>query len=236
MTTVLAADTSTSINTVAVCRDGALLAETVVQCGRLHAERLIDTVDWVLGEAGMVLSGIDLLAVTVGPGSFTGLRIGAATWKGLAFSADRPLIGVPTLDAMVVPGPYADMLVCPLLDARMQEIYGAVYRFSAGERERLTPDRVCPVEALLEGAPCGPMLFLGDGASVYRDRIVAVRPDARFAPGCHAVPRASCVADEALRLHAAGACSDPAALSPVYLRQSQAETNRALRNAGAVVP
>ena len=80
---ILAADTSTSVNTVAVCEGAHVVAETVVDCGRAHSERLLATVDWVLNEAGLALNGLDALAISIGPGSFTGLRIGAATWKGL---------------------------------------------------------------------------------------------------------------------------------------------------------
>ena len=94
---IVAGDTSTSINTVAVCRDDAILAETVVDCGRTHAERLLDTITWVLGEAAMSLNQVDALAISTGPGSFTGLRVGLATWKGLALGQDLPLVGVPTL-------------------------------------------------------------------------------------------------------------------------------------------
>lgn len=233
MTIVLAADTSTSINTVALCRGEQILVEITADSGRVHAERLLPTVDWVLGEAGITIHQVDLLAVSAGPGSFTGLRIGVAAWKGLALGAGKPLIAVPTLDALARLGAGAGGAVCPLLDARMAEVYGAIYRFRLGEREKLTPDRVCDVESLLMELPDGPAWFLGDGAALYHEAILAHRPDALFASGPLSCTHASTIASEALEMLCRGASTDPALVEPVYLRGSQAETNRdlALREA-----
>lgn len=233
MTVVLAADTTTPINTVALCRGDTLLAETIVDCRRLHSERLLATVDWVLAEADLRLRDVDLLAVSIGPGSFTGLRIGAATWKGLALGCGLPLIGVPTLDAMTRFGAYENALACPLIDARMSEVFTAIYRFQNGVRTKLEPDRVCAVEDALDMAAAflaeepAPLWLYGDGAHVYRERILAKMPDARIAPQWWGVPRAAAVAQEALYLSAAGAADDPAQVNPVYLRMSQPEEKRA---------
>jgi len=222
---ILAADTTTLVNTVALCDDERVLAETIVNCGRIHSERLIETTDWVLKEVGIGVEEVDLFAISKGPGSFTGVRVGTATWKGLAFAAKRPLVGVGTLDAMARLGMPYEGLVCPLLDAKMDEVFGSLYRFCDGTREKLTPDRVCRVEDLLQGIE-GEVYFLGEGVDVYRERILAVVPQARFARNLSGVPRASTVAAEALRLVGEGVCKDPAQVVPVYLRKSQAEQNR----------
>lgn len=227
---VLAVDTTTAVNTVAVCDAGRLLAEIVVTCYRAHSERLMDAVDWVLGEAGLALGDIELLAVSHGPGSFTGVRVGVAAWKGLALGANLPLVAVPTLDAMTRLGLFRDALVCPMLDAKMGEVFGALYRFEGGVRAKLTPDRVCAVEELLLGRE-GPVLCLGDGALRYRARIEAAAPNARVAEEWCSVPRASAVAIEGEALAAAGACTDAAAVTAIYLRKSQAEELRAKRMA-----
>lgn len=229
MTTILAADTSTSVNTVALWRDGVILAETLSACGKRHSERLLLTVEWTLEEAGLRLADVDALAISIGPGSFTGLRIGVAAWKGLALGLERRLLGVPTLDAMTRTGLFHDVLACPLLDARMGEVYGAIYRYCGTAREKLAPDRVGTVESVLSSLPAGPVWFLGDGAALYRERILRCVPDAMFAPARLAVPRASAVAEEAAMLLSQGAATDPARVAPVYLRQSQAELNRAAR-------
>jgi len=222
---ILAADTTTSINTVALCDGGHVLAETFVDCGRAHSERLLATVDWVLNEAKQRLEDVEVLAIAIGPGSFTGLRVGAATWKGLAAANALPLVAVPTLDAMTRLSAFHDALVCPLLDARMGEVFGAVYRFEQGVRSTLRPDRVAPVEAVLEGID-EPLTLLGDGIARYRERVLAVQPSARILPERYWGPRASAVAAEALELLDNGVEMDPALAVPVYLRKSQAEEQR----------
>ena len=223
---ILAADTGTSINTVAVCDGDRVLAETVVETGRSHSEKLLLTVDWVLEEAGLTLDDIEALAIGIGPGSFTGLRIGAATWKGLAFARNLPLAAVPSLDAMTRLAPFHAEVVCPLLDARMHEVFGAVYRFQDGRRQKLVADSVCPVDAILEQIPEPDAIFLGNGATLYRDQILARIPGARFAPAACSVPRASAVAAEAVALLGTGISTDAAAVSPVYLRKSQPEEKK----------
>jgi len=228
---ILAADTTTSVNTVAVCDNTRILAETIVDCGRAHSERLLSTVDWVLSEAGLTLEQVEALAVTTGPGSFTGLRVGIATWKGLALANRRPLIPVPTLDAMTRLAAFRSGTVCPMLDARMGEIFGAVYAFDKGERMKRTPDHVCKVEHLMEGIE-GELTVFGNGATLYAQRILDIQPQAVFLDPLCSVPRASAVATEAYALMQQGVDTDPAQVAPVYLRQSQAEINRAKKKAG----
>lgn len=222
---VLAADTATRMNAVALCRGGEILAETLTDGQRTHAERLMDMAAWVLREGGASLEAVDLLAISTGPGSFTGLRIGVSAWKGLALARGIPLIGVPTLDAMTLLAGMHDGMVCPMLDARMKEVFAAVYRFRDGEREKIRPDAVCPAEAVIAELE-GPALFLGDGAEAYREQIQAALPEARFAPAHCSVPRAAAVAAEALALAAAGADGVADQVEPVYLRLSQAEMNQ----------
>ncbi len=222
---ILAVDTTTSICAVGVCRGERLLAETIVDCGRTHTERLVMTVDWVLSETSLSLDDLDALAVTVGPGSFTGLRVGVAAMKGLALGKRLPLVPVPTLDAMTRLGAFHDGCVCPVLDAKMGEVFGAVYRFAEGKRTKATEDLVVPVEQLLEHVE-DTTTFLGDGTAVYGDRIRAGVRHARFAPSLCAVPRASAVALEAAALLEQGVSTNPSEVAPVYLRKSQAEQNR----------
>jgi tRNA threonylcarbamoyladenosine biosynthesis protein TsaB len=222
---ILAADTSTSINTVALCEDGRILAETVVDCGRAHAERLLSTVDWILAEAGLRLHDVDMLAISSGPGSFTGLRVGVATWKGLALGAGLPLTGVPTLDALSRVYPMHEGTLCPLLDAKMGEVFGAVYRFDGGARITIARERVCPVKSFLEELT-GTVHFLGDGAPRYWEDIARLLPGARLVPAGMRMPRASAVAEEARAILADGGTADASTVAPVYLRKSQAEVAR----------
>ena len=222
---VLSGDTSTPINTVALCEGKRILVETVVDCGRTHSERLQDTIAWVLAEAGISFSQLDLLAVSVGPGSFTGLRVGVAAWKGLAFAAKLPLVGVPTLDAMTHATPLLNGMLGVLLDAKMDEVFGAFYRYEHGGRAKCAEDKACSVETLLDDCS-EDALFIGDGALRYKDRILSLRPNSVVVEGANAVPHASGVAMEALDLMAAGANTDATKVQPVYLRKSQAEIAR----------
>jgi len=234
MQLLLAADTATPVCSVALCarEPGSsvpprLLAEAHFDAGRRHAESLLDTMDATLQLAGVAMEQIDLFAVACGPGSFTGLRIGVATWKGLAFALNRPLIAVPTLDAMTRLVPWSDgTVVCPMIDAKMSEIFASAYRIERGERVRLIEDAVLPPEkflAQLSGAP----LCIGDGAWLYRDRILEALPGALLplAPGC--APRASALALEAYDRYDGGADTDPGLANPVYLRQPQVSMSKA---------
>ncbi len=235
---ILATDTSTSVCTVAVCDDGRLLAETVVDCGRTHSERLVNTVKWTLSQAELSMADLDALAVSIGPGSFTGLRVSVAAWKGLAAGARLPLVGVPTLDAMTRVAPFRDGVVCPMLDARMDEVFAAAYRFDAGSRTKLTGDMVCSVDHFLEACskeeiPDENIRFLGDGASLYRESILSRLAHAAIpGPGSpHASPRASAVALEAQALVEAGMPVDPAVVAPIYLRKPKADKPGSRANA-----
>ncbi len=223
---ILAADTATDVITVAVCDGSEILAETVVRRGRAHSERLLATADWALNEAGLTLADLDALAVSRGPGSFTGLRIGMAAWKGLAFAARLPLAAVPTLDAMVWLCPGVDGQVCPWLDARMNEVFAAVYAVKPdGSRVQTMGPIAAPVSEALRGARPG-AVFLGDGAWRYRAAIEEAVPGAVFVAQGLGMPRASAVAFEGARLIESGQLADPALAAPVYLRKSQAETLR----------
>lgn len=234
---ILASDTSTRHCGVALCRAAApgaeceILAQSCADRHKLHAERLLDSVHWVLDAASCTLDEVSCLAATAGPGSFTGLRVGLATWKGLAFALRLPLVAVPTLDAMARLAPIADGVVIPLLDARMKEVFGAVYRFRNGVREKLVPDRVCPVQEILafDCVKESPAYILGEGAWRYDAEIRECVPHAILLSRVSGTPRADTVAAEAWALKCAGACTDPALAAPTYLRASQAEQARAAR-------
>ncbi len=222
---VLGVDTSTNYLSAAVCDGNLLRAEYSILAERRHAERIIEIIDRVLADAGTTLAGLDLLAITVGPGSFTGLRIGVSALKGLAEGAGIPLAGVSTLDAMTGQFHAADGLVCPLLDAKMDEVYGAVYRFTNGTREVLRPAMVGPVEDVLAGVG-GPVTVFGEGARNYARRIAACCREARIVTEIGDHPQGSSVALEAIAAVNAGANTDAALVRPVYLRQSQPEEAR----------
>jgi tRNA threonylcarbamoyladenosine biosynthesis protein TsaB len=225
---VLGIDTSTDALSAAVCTETGPCAEITFDAGRSHAERLVETIDRVLRDAGLALRDLDLLAIAQGPGSFTGVRIGVATLKGLALGADKPLVGVSTLRAMAHAAGHEAACVCPLIDARMDEVFGAVYRRDAGSWINVTPERVGPIEALVADLP-GDAVVCGDGARRYADRLRAVAPRARVLPAEQGRPSGVAVALEGLAAFRAGDAGDPARVQPVYLRQSQPEEIRRRR-------
>lgn len=225
---ILAIETATGCGGVSLTRGegehGRLLAECTCQPEVSHARRLLGSVDWVMQAAGAQWADLTGVAVSLGPGSFTGLRIGMAAAKGIAMAADRPLIGVPTLDAMAYSCFAARGVVCCLLDARKQQVYAAFYRFNdlgtaerEGEYLAITPQRLA--ERVTE-----PVIFAGPGATLYRDIFAAV-DGARLAPPSKVYPRAADVGFSACRLLGQGVVMDPVTAAPMYVRDSEAEIN-----------
>lgn len=233
---VLAVETSTLTGAVALISGDTVVAECRLNIAVTHSERLLPAVDHVLAVAGLGLADVDALAVAVGPGSFTGLRIGVSTMKSLAFATGKPLAAIPTLDALAWTLPFAAHPVCPILDARKSEVYAGLYRTGGGRLERLweyealAPARLA--ERLARDAP-GPVIFVGDGvashAAVLRGHLGG---DARLAPPALRLPSAVAVADLARAALDRGEAVDPAALVPIYVRRSEAELSRERLRAG----
>jgi tRNA threonylcarbamoyladenosine biosynthesis protein TsaB len=220
---ILAADTSTKTGSVALVEDALLIAEYTLNVSETHSARLLPTIDRVLTDAGIGINEVDGLAIAAGPGSFTGLRIGLATFKGLALAGNKKLVAVPTLDALASSLAFCAQLVCPMLDARMGEVYAALYRFKGSSLERISQDLVVTVEDLFREVD-EPVVVSGDGIPLYRDRIVSVLGDrAIFAHPRFWIPRAVNVAAIALPRLERGESDDIDALAPIYVRQSEAE-------------
>ena len=234
---VLGLDTSTALLSAAVLDGGRLVAECVresIQAGDRrpgrsnHAEGLIPLIDEVLQRAGTDFSSLSLVGVAVGPGSFTGLRIGISTAKGLVYGSDTPVVGVRTLEAAAyrVPGADSTTFICPMLDARKGEVYGALYRRTAGAFECLIDDCLTAPESMVRRADAlakGPCVFVGPGAQAYAEVIercaagrALVTAGAEFP--CTAFAVAS-IAGEKYRTDPATA-AEP--LSPHYIRPPDA--------------
>ncbi len=220
---VLGIETATRTGGVALLSDQGLVAQYTLNIEATHSERLMATVDRVLTDAGVPLSSLDGLAVSIGPGSFTGLRIGLSTAKGLAFTTGRPVAAVPTLKALAwnIPAPYCP--VCPLLDARKKEVYAAVYRQEGDGLTAVLPERVLTLRELaLETS--GPLLFTGEGALIFRDEVRSLFGDrARFAPLSAMAPSAASVAEIGSMMFSSGDTMDPDGLTPLYIRRPEAE-------------
>jgi len=221
---LLAVETSTLAGGVAILEDDRLRAEYLLDVSATHSERLMPAIDRLLADAGWVPGDLQGLAVAVGPGSFTGLRIGLSVVKGLALALGVPVAAVPTLDAMAATLPFAALPICPVLDARKGEVYCSLYRWEGGvlrqewEYAALTP------EALADRLT-GPVILLGDGAHLIPT------PHAHLAPPHRRVPSPAAVGVLGMTRLKAGEGVPAAALTPIYLRPSEAE----LKHRGHVI-
>lgn len=216
---LLAVETSTLAGGVALLEGERVVGESLLDVRATHSERLVPAIDRLLADAGWVARDIEALAVAVGPGSFTGLRIGLATVKGLALALGVPVAAVPTLDAMAESLPFAALPVCPVLDARKGEVYCCLYRWD-GQGMRREWDYLAIPPAELARRLAGPTILLGDGAGAVGG------PHARLAPPARRVPSPATVGDLGRRRLAAGDVVPAAALVPIYLRPSEAELRR----------
>jgi len=230
---LLAVETSTLTGAVALLDAGRLVAESRLTVALTHGERLLSAVDALLRAAHWRLGDVEALAVAVGPGSFTGLRVGVSTMKGLAFATGKPLVGVPTLDALAWTLPFAVHPVCPVLDAKKGEVYTALYRTTAGRLEQLWPYRAVDPRILAEELAReagGPVIFVGDGVgpseAVLRGALGAA---AWVAPPAHRLPSAASLGELGWTALARGQVADPGTLVPLYIRPSEAELVRARR-------
>jgi tRNA threonylcarbamoyladenosine biosynthesis protein TsaB len=223
---VLGIETSTRQGGVAIIGAERVVCETVLNVEATHSERLLPAVDYALDEAGMTLEGLGGIAVSIGPGSFTGLRIGLSTAKGLAYATGLPLVGVPTLEAMAWTLPAARWQVCPVLDARKQEVYAALFRHEPEGLRRTMDDAAMAPEDLCRLIR-NPTLFLGDGvdayAALFRERL---GERMLLPPLASRGARPASVAELGRRRLLRGERDAPDSLVPRYLRPSEAELRR----------
>lgn len=182
---ILAIDSSAGAASVAVTEDKKILSECYINKGLTHSQTLIPMVDFALKNAGMTAGDIDVFAVTNGPGSFTGVRIGVAAIKGLAMGADKPCFGVSTLEAMANSlRLWGSFTVCCVMDARCGQFYTATFYCENGNLKRLTDDRAISSQELIDDLKKaeGKIVIAGDGASLLYDSVKDIIPEAVLAP------------------------------------------------------
>ena len=222
----LAMDCATDTVGLAMLAGDEPLAEIHLGPGRHHAEVLLPALDDLLKLTGKNLGEIDLLACTSGPGSFTGVRMGVTTAKGLALALAKPIVGVSTLEALAMNAMPCAELVCPLLDARRDQVYAGLYQMGQdGFPVGLSPDCLTDLARWIDELPEGEIEFIGDGAVRYRDRIMACR-GGRFAPSGSRRHRIHgwAVGVLGIRHYSRGHSEDALTFLPKYLRLSEAET------------
>lgn len=222
---ILALESSAKAASVALMEDESLIAQYSQCCGLTHSRTLLPMVEDMLKNTEKKIADVDLIAVAHGPGSFTGIRIGVSTVKGLAWVSDKKCVGVSTLEAMAWHGVSAGGLICPVMDARRSQVYNALFETDGdGRPVRLTEDRAVSLAELageLKDYECAPLL-VGDGAKLTYDYLTNEGIACRMAPANLLYQSAWGVGMAALGKEAGGADD----LLPVYLRLSQAERER----------
>lgn len=221
---ILAIESSAKAASVALCDDRTLLAQYFQNSGLTHSRTLLKMAEDMLKNIGIKVHELDLVAVASGPGSFTGIRIGVSAAIGLAWGADKPVCGVSTLEAMAHHIDDSGLIICPVMDARRNQVYNALFEYKDGSIVRLSPDRALSVNELITEAESGgkPYMLLGDGAQMCYNAFLERDIPCRLAPPLLRLQTAWGVACASL-----GAPKvSPNDLKPNYLRVSQAERER----------
>lgn len=226
---ILTIDTSSNCSSVALSDGTTLLGECILGEDRCHSGRLLTSVSDLLNAAGLTPADVDAFAVSLGPGSFTGVRVGIATVKGLALATGKPAVGFSSLAMLAMNLPYSAAQVAPMFDARKNEVYAGLYRCGALP-ETVGADAVVAPESFLAGID-RPTLFVGEGAVRYRDLIGSTLGELALFPPWHAhLPRAGAGAVIALASALNGNFTPLALLNPTYLRLSEAELAKRRRD------
>ena len=233
---ILAIETATLVSSVALATSDTLLAEITLQTKKTHSELLMPHIAKILDMAGVSRTDITAVAVSIGPGSFTGLRIGLATAKSLAYAMKIPLVGVPTLAALAygcfVPG----AILSPILDAQKGNVYQALFEWQNGNLKELMPATVIGIDEALDSLAqySAPVILMGEAAVLHRDKIKQRDNHLSLAAPHMIIPRASSVAGLGHMLIQQGIHHDAMALEPLYIRRSEAEVLWECRHGGKV--
>lgn len=220
---ILGIETSTTTGSVAIMSGSGLIAQHTLNIEITHSERLMATIDRVLSDSRISLKEIDGFAVSIGPGSFTGLRVGLSTVKGLAFAGRKPVAAVPTLRGLAWNLAYCAYPVCPMQDARKNEVYAAIYRYEGSSLVQEMPETAISLPDLFRMIS-GKTVFTGEAAFIYRKEIEnALGGLAVFAPHASSRPSAASIAELGMDMIAKGEAADIDELSPIYIRRPEAE-------------
>lgn len=230
---ILAIDTTGQTASAAIADGDTLIAEFTLNYKLTHSQTIMPMVAEICEKSETKPEEVDYIACASGPGSFTGLRIGAATAKGLALAMEKEIVPVPTLDALAYNVFETDKIICPIMDARRSQVYTAFYRWDNGRLNRLTEMMAISIDdtiRLAEGYG-QKVIFLGDGVSVHQEKL-SLYPNFMYAPAHCSLQRAASVAALAMVLARDGKAVASNAFEPIYLRKSQAEREREERLQG----
>lgn len=226
---IIAIDSSGLVASVAVLEDESMIAEYTVNYKITHSQTLLPMLEDVCKMIELDLETIDAIAVAKGPGSFTGLRIGSATAKGLGLALNKPIVGVPTVDALSYNLWGSDKLICPIMDARRNQVYTGLYEFIGNTHKVIMPQDACDIMDIINriNELGRPVVFLGDGVPVYKNVIADnAKVAVSFAPAHMSRQRAGALGVLAFNYIKDGIIETAAEHKPDYLRLSQAERER----------
>lgn len=220
---ILGIDTSTKIATIAVIDEEKVLGEYTLNQEMSHSENLIPMVKELLNNLDIKIADIDLYGVAIGPGSFTGLRIGVAAVKSFAHLFNKPIIGVSTLEAMAYNLPH-NKIVVPMIDARRDRVYTGVYSWEDGLLKTIKADDVVEMEILLNQLKSYENIVVnGDGSILYKERLMDILDDVRFSTKGQNICKATSICELALLKYNKDELDDFYTLAPEYLRETQAQ-------------
>lgn len=217
---ILAIDTSSQNATVALINNDRLVGEYTINNKKTHSQIIMPLIEDIIKKSGLEIKDIDVYAAGIGPGSFTGLRIGIATAKALAQAQKKKIIGVSSIGAIAKSIEYTQKLVCPIIDARRNDVYNTIYK----DGKCIVSDRAISISDLLDEIGDRETVFAGDAVEIYKDKIIEkLGKNACFASRAHRLVKASAVAEMAFERAENNDFDDIYTLNPVYLRTSQAE-------------
>ncbi len=223
---ILAVDTSTTCCSVSITNKEKIVAEISLVSGKTHSRHLMDIIEKILQQSDLEIEEIDGFAVSIGPGSFTGLRIGSSAVKGLAFAHGKPVVCISSLEALATQiFFFNEKLICPMIDARKNEIYSSFFKYNKNQLLRESDETVLPLDIVLKkiNEPC---FFTGSGATLYKNEIIDLKgSDAHFLPDSYNSVNASVIATLAYKKILANQSGDLKSFKPVYIRKSDAELN-----------
>lgn len=221
---ILALDTTGQVASVALADEEKLIGEYTINYKMTHSQTIMPMVDAVVKMTDFDLSTVDYIACSQGPGSFTGLRIGAATAKGLALGLNKKIVPVPTLDALAYNIFETDKIICPIMDARRSQVYTALYQWEDGELQNLTGHIAVSIDEIIERAEEFDMgvIFLGDGVPVHKEKLLKNENFTLAPPSCN-MQKAGAVASLAFEIAKNGGALDGGDFTPIYIRKPQAE-------------
>lgn len=236
---ILGIDSSGMVASVAIVQDDVIIAEYTMNHKKTHSETLLPMIDEIVKTSETKLEELDAIAIAAGPGSFTGLRIGAATAKGLAMAVDKPIIPIKTCEGLAFNMWGAEGLVCPIIDARRNQVYTGLYRVK-GNVEVILEQQPMDIHELIEyinnyskqreaseGGPAEGVTFLGDGVAIYQDVIwKEIDIPCQMAPAMMNRQRGASIASYGELLYKEGKYINADDFAPEYLRKSQAERVR----------